>query len=200
MPLKNPGLFIIDEEHDLSYKQQDGLRYSARDILVRRAQQEALSIILGTATPSLESFNNVQLKRYQHLILPERAGESTMPTYHLSDIKGKKMHGAISQALIDEMTLHLENNKQVLLFLNRRGYANQLFCHACGMVAQCERCETPYTFHKSRNKLICHHCDGQRPRPINCNHCHEELLLIGHGTERIEETLKTHFPEKRLSG
>ncbi len=198
-PLASPGLYIIDEEHDLSYKQQEGFRYSAKDMLVIRASRDKVPVILGSATPSLESLYNVNKNKYEHLILPVRAGLSKPPVYRLIDIRGKKMYGALSQTLIDEMTIHLKNNNQVLLFLNRRGYAVNLICHQCGWKAECPRCDMPYTYHKLSNKLICHHCDSQRQNMSACPDCNNELNLLGHGTERIEEVLAELFPDKIIA-
>lgn len=198
-PLANPGLYIIDEEHDLSYKQQDGFRYSARDMLTIRATRDKVPAILGSATPSLESLYNVNKKRYQHLILSARAGNAKPPKYRLLDIRGKKMHGPLSQTLVDEITEHLKNKNQILLFLNRRGYAVHLFCHQCGWKAECERCEMPYTYHKSKDRLVCHHCDSHKRNIETCPDCNEKLLLLGHGTERIEEVLSNLFPEATIS-
>ena len=198
-PLASPGIFIVDEEHDLSYKQQDGLRYSARDLLLVRAQHEQVPVVLGSATPSMESLYNVNRGKYQQLVLPARAGNANLPTYKLIDIRGKKMHGALSQTLVDDINSHLQQDNQVLLFLNRRGYANHLICHACGWKANCERCELPYTYHKSRNRLICHHCDTSKQNIALCPDCATPLVFIGHGTERIEEVLQQLFPDKTIA-
>jgi len=198
-PLANPGLYIIDEEHDLSYKQQDGFRYSARDILIIRATRDKVPAILGSATPSLETLYNVKKERYKHLVLPSRAGAAKPPTYRLLDIRGKKMHGPLSQKLIDEIAEHLNNKNQVLLFLNRRGYAVHLYCHQCGWKAECDRCELPYTYHKSSDRLVCHHCGSIKRNIISCPDCDESLLLMGHGTERIEEVLTELFPKANIS-
>jgi primosomal protein N' (replication factor Y) len=198
-PLANPGLYIIDEEHDLSYKQQDGFRYSAKDMLITRATRDRVPAILGSATPSLETLYNVEKNRYKHLILSTRAANAKPPKFRLLDIRGKKMHGPLSQMLVDEITMHLANKNQVLLFLNRRGYAVHLYCHCCGWKAECGRCELPYTYHKAMNRLVCHHCDVIKPYVKNCPDCSEPLLLMGHGTERIEEVLATLFPKATIS-
>lgn len=197
--LPNPGLYIIDEEHDLSYKQQDGFRYSARDMLITRASRDKVPVILGSATPSLETLYNVEKERYKHLILSTRAANAKPPKYRLLDIRGKKMHGPISQSLVDEITEHLNNKNQILLFLNRRGYAVHLFCHGCGWKAECTRCELPYTYHKNINRLVCHHCGVTKRHIEQCPDCNEPLLLMGHGTERIEEVLTTLFPQATIS-
>ena len=197
-PLLNPGLYIIDEEHDLSYKQQDSFRYSARDMLLIRAKRDKVPVILGSATPSLESIYNVKKNKYEHLVLSLRAGKSIPPEFRLLDIRGKKMHGPLSQVLVDEIEQHIDANRQVLLFLNRRGYANHLFCHQCGWKAECPRCELPYTYHKSKNRLICHHCESNKIKMDNCPECNETLLLLGHGTERIEEQLEKLYPTAKI--
>lgn len=198
-PLANPGLYIIDEEHDLSYKQQDTFRYSARDMLIIRASRDKVPVLLGSATPSLETLFNASKEQYTHLVLPNRAGLAKPPKHRILDIRGKKMHGPLSQTLVDEIAEHLKNKNQVLLFLNRRGYAAHLFCHHCGWKVECERCEIPYTYHKSRNLLVCHHCGSQKKLMSNCSVCGEELLQLGHGTERIEEALEQIFPTARIA-
>ena len=198
-PLANPGLYIIDEEHDLSYKQQDTFRYSARDMLIIRSSRDKVPAVLGSATPSLETLHNTKKERYTHLVLPTRAGTAKPPKHRILDIRGKKMHGPLSQLLVDEIAKHLKNKTQVLLFLNRRGYAAHLFCHHCGWKVECERCELPFTYHKSKNLLACHHCDSQKRNIENCLECGELLLQLGHGTERIEEVLADLFPKARVS-
>ncbi len=197
--LANPGLYILDEEHDLSYKQQDGFRYSARDMLITRASRDKVPAILGSATPSLETLYNVEKERYKHLILSARAANAKPPKYRLLDVRGKKMHGPLSQTLVDEIAEHLKNKNQVLLFLNRRGYAVHLFCHSCGWKSECTRCELPYTYHKNINRLVCHHCGVTKQHIEQCPDCNEPLLLMGHGTERIEEVLANLFPLATIS-
>lgn len=198
-PLANPGLYIIDEEHDLSYKQQDSFRYSARDMLISRSSRDKVPAVLGSATPSLETLHNTKKERYTHLVLPARAGTAKPPKHRILDIRGKKMHGPLSQLLVDEIAEHLKNKNQILLFLNRRGYAAHLFCHHCGWKVECERCELPFTYHKSKNLLACHHCDSQKRSIENCLECGESLLQLGHGTERIEEVLLDLFPKARIA-
>jgi len=193
-PLKNPGLIIVDEEHDGSFKQQDGLRYSARDLAVWRAHQLDIPILLGSATPSLESLYNVQQGRYQHLALAQRAGNALPPHMRLLDLRGQTMHGLLSDALLQTMHRHLHNDGQILVFLNRRGYAPVLLCHACGWVAECRRCDARMTVHRRRGELRCHHCGSQRPVDRFCPACgSSELLGIGEGTERVEQALGEHF-------
>ncbi len=197
--LKNPGLIIVDEEHDTSLKQQDGLRYSARDLAVWRARQLNIPIILGTATPSLESLYNVQQGRYTHLNLPDRAGGAVHPHMQLMDLRNQGMHALLSDALISIMQRHLRADGQVLLFLNRRGFAPVLLCHACGWVAECCRCDARLTLHQKRGDLCCHHCGSQRRIDAFCPDCgSSELLGIGEGTERVEQTLTELFPDQRI--
>lgn len=195
-PLKNPGLIIVDEEHDGSFKQQDGLRYSARDLAVWRARQLDIPVVLGSATPSLESLYNVRQGRYHRLHLPQRAGNALRPHMQLLDLRGQTMRGLLSERLVHSMHRHLDRHGQVLLFLNRRGYAPVLLCHACGWVADCRRCDARMTLHQQRGELRCHHCGSQRPVDRYCPACgSSELLGIGEGTERIEQVLRELFPD-----
>ena len=198
-PLARPGLYIIDEEHDLSYKQQDGFRYHARDMLIKRAVRDGVKIILGSATPSLESLHNAGRGRYTRIRLTRRAGPARPPAFRLLDIRGRGMQGALSRELVEEIGLHLTAGNQALLFLNRRGYAAHLYCHQCAWHAACRRCERPYTYHKKINSLCCHHCGG-RQRPLTrCPACDQALLFLGHGTERIEEELGRLFPAATIA-
>ncbi len=195
-PLKNPGLIIVDEEHDASLKQQDGLRYSARDLAVWRARQLNIPVLLGSATPSLESLYNVQEGRYRLLDLPQRAGKALAPAMRLLDLRGRKMRDLLSTTLLEAMDAHLQRGGQVLLFLNRRGFAPVLLCHACGWVAECRRCDARMTLHQRGGELRCHHCGSQRRIDRHCPACgSSELLGIGEGTERIEQALQQHFPD-----
>ncbi|MFV2061538.1 MAG: primosomal protein N', partial [Gammaproteobacteria bacterium] len=195
-PMKNPGLIIIDEEHDLSLKQQDGFRYSARDIAIVRARNLNIPIILGSATPSLESLYNVQQQRFTLLDLPERAGNATPPKINILDVRHLPMKQSLSSLLLERMRWHLEQGKQVILFLNRRGYSPTLMCHDCGWCADCLRCDKHMTIHLSANRLRCHHCGSERPIETTCPSCDSSNLLnIGHGTQRIEEALETYFPD-----
>ncbi len=195
-PMKQPGLIIIDEEHDLSLKQQDGFRYSARDVAIMRARNLNIPIILGSATPSLESLYNVQQQRFKLLTLPERAGNAIPPQINIIDVRHLPMKQSLSSHLIERMHWHLEQGKQVILFLNRRGYSPTLMCHDCGWCADCLRCDKHMTIHLSANRLRCHHCGSERPIETSCPSCDSDNLLnIGHGTQRIEETLEKYFPQ-----
>lgn len=190
-PLRNPGIFIVDEEHDLSFKQQEGLRYSARDIAVVRAMRAKVPVVLGSATPSLESIHNVNIQRYQHISLPQRAGGAAPPTLGVVDMRKQPVQNGLSAALLHSMRKHLDAKGQVLLFLNRRGYAPILVCHGCGWIAECRQCDARMTVHWAKQSLVCHHCSAQRRIDAQCPKCKEnELRPLGQGTERVEEYLQ----------
>lgn len=192
--MKNPGLIIIDEEHDASFKQQDGFRYSARDLAIWRAHHNRIPVVLGSATPSLESLYNVQRERSTLLTLTERAGNARPPQLHVLDMRSQPIEEGLSHRLLQVMRSHLERDRQVLLFLNRRGFSPALMCHDCGWIARCSRCETNMTYHHSERRLRCHHCGSERRADNNCQDCNSENLLnIGAGTERIEAVLKEMF-------
>ncbi len=199
LPLASPGLIVVDEEHDLSFKQQDGFRYHARDIAIRRAQQLNIPIVLGSATPCLESSENARNSRYHWLHLPERGGNAMPPTVGLIDMRRQSLKGALSPMLIAHMQKTLEKGEQILLFVNRRGYAPALLCHDCGWAAKCQRCDANMTVHHIKHCLRCHHCGSQRTLDKRCGDCHsEELTTVGFGTEQIEDTLKTLFPYQHI--
>ncbi|HEX6929980.1 MAG TPA: primosomal protein N' [Gammaproteobacteria bacterium] len=200
VPLAEPGLFIVDEEHDSSFKQQEGFRYSARDLAVVRAQRNSVPVLLGSATPSLESLANARSRRYRHLQLPERAGDALPPAVSLIDIRGRRLTGGLSDNLLQAIRRHLAADGQVLLFLNRRGYAPRLICNDCGWLAKCRRCDACLTFHQRREKLQCHHCGAEAALPPACPDCgHATLEHMGRGTERLEETLAGLFPDERVA-
>lgn len=187
-PFSRLGIIIIDEEHDSSYKQQDGWRYHARDLAVFRAKKENIPIIMGTATPSLETLYNVQQKKYRQLNLTLRAGNARPATQHLIDLKGQPLKFGLSHLLIKHIQDHLAQNNQVILFLNRRGYSPALLCHECGWIAECQRCDHYYTLHQQFHQLRCHHCDSQKPIPRQCPQCGStHLVPVGMGTEQLEE-------------
>jgi primosomal protein N' (replication factor Y) len=195
-PMLRPGLIIVDEEHDASYKQQDGFRYSGRDLAIYRGRQMNIPVVLGTATPSLESLNNALNGRYHYLQLTQRAGEARQPEFRLLDLKGEALTDGFSDALLAKIQAHLENKNQVLVFLNRRGFAPILLCQQCGWIATCPRCDTSYTLHRNPQKLICHHCEGQKPVAKECPECHgNDLEAMGLGTEKTEHTLERLFPD-----
>jgi len=196
-PLKNPGLIILDEEHDASFKQQEGFRFSARDIAVVRGKQLHIPVLLGSATPSLESLYNVDKQRYQLLHLPERAGTALAPVLQLMDIRNKRIQEGLSEALVVEMHKTLAKNEQVLLFLNRRGFAPTLICHSCGWVARCQRCDANMVIHFDVAHLKCHHCGQEQTLLKQCPACKVgELIPLGLGTERVEQALADIFKDK----
>jgi len=195
-PLKQPGLIIIDEEHDASFKQQEGFRYSARDLAIWRAHHNNIPIVLGSATPSIESLYNVARERFHLLPLTERAGGAKAPSLHLLDVRAQPMHEGLSDRLLQRMQHHLQNNQQVLLFLNRRGFAPTLMCHDCGWIAVCQRCDRHMTYHQGERRLRCHHCGAERRADQHCGQCQSEnLVSVGAGTERIEAALRERFSD-----
>ncbi|KAB7623987.1 primosomal protein N' [Alkalilimnicola sp. S0819] len=196
-PLAEPGLIVVDEEHDLSFKQQDGFRYSARDLSLVRARKLDIPIILGSATPSLESLANARAGRYQHLRLSRRAGAARPPRFQVLDARGKPLEGGLTPQLMETMRRHLDQDGQVLLFLNRRGFAPVLMCHECGWVAGCPRCDARLTWHRRAGRLRCHHCGHEARLRPHCPDCQSvDLRPIGQGTEQLESVLREHFPEQ----
>lgn len=196
IPLIRPGLIIVDEEHDLSYKQQEGLRYHARDLALVRAHQENLPIVLGSATPSLESLHNAQQGRYGLLTIGRRAGAAKPPRLERLDIKSRPLDSGLSEPLQRRIGQTLAAGHQVLVFLNRRGFAPTLLCHDCGWVASCSRCDARMTLHQNSKELRCHHCGYTQPRPKVCPQCQKvDLRPLGAGTERLEERLNRLFPK-----
>ena len=194
------GLIILDEEHDGSFKQQDGWRYHARDLGIVLAQKLNIPILLGSATPSLESVNNVQNGKYHHLVLSKRAGNATTLRQFVIDLKHQRIQNGLSEPLLQRMQEHLEKGNQVLLFLNRRGFAPVLLCHECGWIDECHHCEKPYTYHQHQRILRCHHCGAQKTVPMQCGHCGStHLVTTGLGTEQLEETLKARFPQYNIA-
>jgi primosomal protein N' (replication factor Y) len=192
--LPNLGIIIVDEEHDLSYKQQEGFRYSARDLAIVRAQRQKVPVILGSATPSFESLLNVKNQRYQLLELKKRATRAQQPSVKIVDIRGKELQGGLSQKAIQSIRHQLDKQQQVLVFINRRGYTPALICSECRWLATCPFCDARFTYHKSKNKLSCHHCNFQQAPIIICPQCHEgEMHALGQGTEKVEEILNMHF-------
>ncbi|MGH8162563.1 MAG: replication restart helicase PriA, partial [Gammaproteobacteria bacterium] len=185
---------VVDEEHDTSLKQQDGFRYHARDLAVYRARKLDIPIVLGSATPSFESLANAKTGRYRQLVLAERAGGASPPAIKRIDVRGQRMEAGLSNALLDAIGRHLSAGDQVLVFLNRRGFAPVVLCNACGEPLECSRCSARFTWHRSRDRLICHHCGAERPLPEQCPECGGELVALGKGTERLETLLAEHFP------
>ncbi len=194
-PMPRLGLVIVDEEHDLSFKQQEGFRYSARDMALVRARRMDCPVILGSATPSLESLRNAQAGRYIHLMLLERAGCAEPPRLDILDIRAVHLDAGISPVLFRMIDEELNAGNQALLFLNRRGYAPLLSCYDCGWIAECRRCDSRLTYHMAKGILWCHHCGSQRPVEKRCPECEQTRLHpLGQGTERLEEVLATRYP------
>lgn len=195
MPLLTPGLFVVDEEHDTSYKQQDGFRYSARDLALVRARALSVPVVLGSATPSLESVANVAAKRYVQLELPQPANARDPARIEILDSRRQPMNEGLSLALLQAIDETLARGEQVLVFRNRRGYSPLLMCHECGWHSECLRCDAHLVLHKSEAKLRCHHCGFHTPMPTHCPSCFSFTLhAVGLGTERIEHILAQRFP------
>lgn len=198
-PLPALQLIIVDEEHDASLKQQDGFRYHARDLAMVRARNSGVPIVLGSATPSFESLYNVRQKRFTALRLTHRAGGAVAPKIGLLDVRRKGQREGVSTLLMAEMQRHLDAGGQVLVFINRRGFAPVLICDDCGDTADCRRCDAHMTVHAGTQRLRCHHCGAERPIPKTCESCgSEELDHVGQGSERIELALQEAFPDKRV--
>lgn len=195
-PFADLGIIIVDEEHDASYKQQDSLRYHARDVAVMRANLEQIPIVLGSATPALETLHNALSGKYHHLSLTQRAGVAVPTKNKVLDVKGLFLESGLSAPLIAEMRKHLSAGNQVMLFLNRRGFSPALMCHECGWIAECKRCDAYYTFHQYSSDMRCHHCGSQRPVVHQCQGCGStQLVTVGVGTEQLEAQLAQLFPE-----
>ncbi len=199
-PLAGLGLVVIDEEHDASFKQHDGgFRYSARDIAVMRAQRAGVPVVLGSATPSLESLHNARFGRYARLALPRRTGAALPPRLALVDLRAEALRNGLSTFVIEAIRRHLDARGQVLVYLNRRGYAPTLACTACGWIAGCASCDARLTVYARVARLKCHHCGADAPLPARCPTCGYEVRAVGQGTERVEETLATLFPDAPLA-
>ncbi|CUI51386.1 primosomal protein N' [Achromobacter kerstersii] len=201
-PLSKLGLIVVDEEHDASYKQQDGLRYSARDLAVWRAHDLNIPVVLGSATPSLETWQHAERGRYLRLTLPGRARSSTLPSMRLVDTRRLQMKHGMSPQLLEAIGLRLERKEQSLIFLNRRGYSPVLHCQSCAWVSNCPRCTAFTVLHRTDgrgHRLQCHHCGYQAPVPRACPECgDQDLAPMGRGTQRVEEHLAELFPEARI--
>ncbi|MEV4782285.1 primosomal protein N' [Burkholderia sp. LMU1-1-1.1] len=198
--LPNLKLIVIDEEHDPSYKQQEGLRYSARDLAVWRAWQLAIPIVLGSATPSLESWHHAQSGRYRKLELRERAVKNAvLPQVKLIDMERDKPKDGLTSGLIAAIKQRMERGEQSLLFLNRRGYAPVICCESCGWISECTRCTSFMVLHRPEHRLRCHHCSLELRIPRHCPTCgNVDLQPLGRGTQRVEEGLQALFPEARV--
>jgi primosomal protein N' (replication factor Y) (superfamily II helicase) len=195
-PLPQAGLIIVDEEHDGAYKQQEGFRYHARDLALVRGRALNVPVLLGSATPSLESLANVEAGRYQALHLRSRPSAVRPPQVQIIDMRAQWLEHGLSPALLHAIGDTIARGEQALVFRNRRGYAPVLLCHSCGWHAECSRCEHPMTLHAAWRRLICHHCDHQSTVPATCPVCgSNELKPQGQGTERLEEALTAQFPQ-----
>jgi primosomal protein N' (replication factor Y) len=193
VPLPRLGLVIVDEEHDHSFKQQEGLRYSARDLAIARAKHHDIPVILGSATPTLEVLHHCHTGQYHRLELPRRAGGAIPPALRLVDLNQAVVNDGISTPLAEAVGRHLGDGGQVLMFLNRRGFAPTLICSACGHVAECRRCDSRMTVHAHDRQLRCHHCGVIRPLDTACEECGAEVRPLGEGTQRLEEALRNRF-------
>ncbi|MEG2802979.1 primosomal protein N' [Stenotrophomonas sp.] len=195
-PLPNAGLIVVDEEHDGSYKQQDGIRYHARDLALVRAKALDVPVVLGSATPSLESLHNARAGRYSHLRLKVRAGDARPPRVRVLDVRKRPLRDGLSPEVLEGIATHLAAGHQVLVFKNRRGYAPVLLCHDCGWTAPCQRCDAPMTVHAGGRRLQCHHCGARQAAPLACPDCASLALQPqGIGTERLEEHLVQAFAD-----
>ena len=202
-PLRNLGLIVVDEEHEPSYKQDETPRYHARDVAVVRGMMENCVVILGTATPSMESWHNAQTGKYKLLTMAKRVSDRPMPHVHIVDMRmvaGSAGHAMIfSTPLLDAIKERIERGEQSILFLNRRGFSNSLQCTKCGYVFECKDCSVPYTYHAEDTCLRCHVCAGWKHLPSACPGCNEPVLkYAGYGTQRVEKALRSCFPKARI--
>ena len=198
-PMPRLGLIVVDEEHDSSYKQHEsGCRYSARDLSVARARQAQVPVVLGSATPAFETLHNLQRGRYRGLLLPRRPDQPEAPRLALIDLRAHAATQGLSLPVVEALRRHLAARSQVLVFINRRGYAPTLLCTACGWIAPCRQCDARLTVHRTAAELRCHHCGAVEALPQRCPRCGLAVKPVGQGTERIEETLQQLFPEESL--
>jgi primosomal protein N' (replication factor Y) len=196
LPLRRPGLIVVDEEHDSSFKQFDAMRYHARDVAVMRASRVGVPVVLGSATPSLESLHNAGQGRYELLTLPQRAGAAALPRWRTEDPRGDRLEGGLTGGLIDAIAETLSRGRQVLVYRNRRGFAPVLICNECGWHADCDHCSAHLTWHRAAGRLNCHHCGRSSPVPQRCPDCGApRLAAVGAGTERVEQVLSERFPD-----
>ena len=195
-PMPELGMIVLDEEHDASFKQQDGFRYSARDIAVKRAAELDIPIVLGSATPSLESLRNAVQGKYSWHRLRQRATRAPLPAWRVLDLRQQSTVNGLSATSLEAMTEVLERGEQAMVFLNRRGYAPVLMCQQCGWSGSCGRCDAHLTWHRSAGRLVCHHCGSQRPAPQFCPDCRADALVgAGEGTQQLEESLEKQFTD-----
>ncbi len=197
-PLKNPGLIVVDEEHDISYKQQNGFRYHARDLAIKRASLENIPVVLGSATPAMETRHNAQQGRHQLLRLSDRPGGARLPRINFINLKQHRPFDGISMPLLRAIQQRLAQREQCLVFLNRRGFAPLAQCYHCGWQAGCARCDARLTYHRAGERFQCHHCGHASKAEMACAACGERILLLGAGTQRLQHFLKKKFPEARI--
>jgi primosomal protein N' (replication factor Y) len=200
-PLERLGLIVVDEEHDAAYKQDDGVRYHGRDVAIMRARLAQCPVVLGSATPSIESWYNADRGRYRHVELPERVTFSPLPTVEVVDLRGRDIAatGGLSERLRELLHENHADGGQALVFLNRRGYAGHVQCYECGEIEECTRCSVGMTFHRDERRVRCHHCDASRPVPTRCSACGKDALSMhGLGTQRLEDTLRSLLPDARI--
>ncbi len=197
-PLQDAGLIIVDEEHDHSFKQQEGLRYSARDLAIARAKHLDVPIVLGSATPTLEMLHHCESGNYSHLSLPRRAGAAQPPEVRIVDLGRTIATEGLSEPLAQAIDVHLAGSGQVLIYLNRRGFAPTLICSGCGHVAECSRCDSRMTVHTKESRLRCHHCGSARPLDKHCGECGATMRPLGEGTQRLEDELVRRYPGRRV--
>lgn len=198
-PVPHLGIVIVDEEHEPAYKQQDGLRYSARDMAVIRAQRAACPVVLGSATPSLESMHNVTCRGYQRLRLQQRTGSALPPELQLLDIRDQPLSAGLSTPLLTALQATLAAGEQAIIFINRRGYAPVLTCYSCDWISDCAQCDAYQTVHRAQGVLRCHHCGAQQAIPRRCPACAAyDLHPLGQGTEKVGDFLREQFPDVPL--
>ncbi|MGD2278789.1 MAG: primosomal protein N', partial [Candidatus Omnitrophota bacterium] len=203
-PFKNPGIFVVDEEHEPSYKQEDVPRYHARDVAIERARKANVPVILGSATPSLESYHKAMKSEYRLVELTQRIKEKELPRVKLVDMRiefdTRSGRQVVSHVMEDVLRKDVSKKKQALIFLNRRGFSTFVSCRKCGYVIKCDKCDSPMVFHKEKKELICHYCNRRMHPPEICPECNGDYLMYkGTGTQRVESELKKLFPEMRIA-
>jgi primosomal protein N' (replication factor Y) len=203
-PVKNLGLIVVDEEHESSYRQQESPYYNARDVAIVRAQKESATVVLGSATPSLESFHNARKGKYHFIALPERIGARPMADARIVDMRDVfKLHGkprVFSDALLEAIRETRERGEQSIILLNRRGYSSFILCRSCGETVQCPNCDVTLTYHRSERVIVCHYCNHREAVPRACPSCGKKYIYyVGEGTEQLEEMLKLLFPALRVA-
>ncbi|OYV55171.1 MAG: primosomal protein N' [Legionella sp. 21-45-4] len=198
-PMPELGLIIIDEEHDVSFKQMEGVRYSARDSALVRAHSHQIPIVLGSATPSLETLHNCLTQKYTQLHLTQKALNQLPHCVQLVDIRNQTLAHGLAKTTQEVIAKTLENKQQVLIFINRRGFAPVLLCHECGWIADCHACDSHLTLHRKNHTLLCHHCGQKQTMPTHCTLCQStDLVPVGAGTQRIQQGLSRQYPHVPL--